>query len=146
MIPAKDLSKEPPRGPRVRLRNYVIMARTIDKCRASIAGTLGEFHFDCPLDNMLFGFKDIASEDFKKAVITAEQDDDVALWFDQAGTHRTEHEIIDWSNDMEAFRPYETPDKREWFIEVCQPLGLDPATATLFDYLDADDKASYPAA
>ena len=45
-----------PRSPRETLGGYVIAARTLDKCRASLAGTLGEYKFDCPLDNFLFGF------------------------------------------------------------------------------------------
>jgi hypothetical protein len=39
---AKDLTREPPRSPRVRLGGYVIMARMIDKGRATINGTNGE--------------------------------------------------------------------------------------------------------
>ena len=35
------------------------------------------------------------------------------------------------------------PARRENFITETKKLGLDPAAATLFDWLDADDKASY---
>lgn len=143
MTPAKDLSKEAPRSPRVRLRNYVILARTIDKCRASIAGTLGDYDFNCPLDNILFEFKHVKGEDFKYTVANSEHDDDIALWLDQAGTHRTEGEIEEWSEKVENFRPYDDPEKKDWFIGACQPLGLDPANTTLFEFLDADDKASF---
>jgi hypothetical protein len=44
---------------------------------------------------------------------------------------------------MEAANPYENPERREWFVEQCEPLGLDPAKTTLFDWLEADDRASY---
>ena len=40
-----------PRSPRTVLGGYVVAARTLDKCRAVLAGTNGEYHFDCPLDN-----------------------------------------------------------------------------------------------
>jgi hypothetical protein len=56
-ITGKNLKKEPPRSPRIRVGGYAILGRTIDKCRALVAGNIGEYHFDCPLDNMLFGFK-----------------------------------------------------------------------------------------
>ena len=56
-VTGKDLTKEPPRSPRIRVGGYAILGRTLDKCRALIAGNIGEYHFDCPLDNMLFGFK-----------------------------------------------------------------------------------------
>ncbi len=55
----KDLTKEAPRSPRIRVGGYAILGRTIDKCRALVAGNIGEYHFDCPLDNMLFGFKGV---------------------------------------------------------------------------------------
>ncbi|MCX8495465.1 MAG: DUF5069 domain-containing protein, partial [Akkermansiaceae bacterium] len=56
-IPAKDLTKEAPSSPRTRVGGYVILARALDKGRAAIAGAGGEYHFDCPLDPYLFGFK-----------------------------------------------------------------------------------------
>ena len=43
---AKNLSRQPPRSPRQRLGGYAIMPRMIDKGRATIAGTAGEYHFD----------------------------------------------------------------------------------------------------
>jgi len=55
----KDLTKEAPRSPKTRVGDYVILGRTLDKCRALLAGNIGEYHFDCPLDNMLFGWKGI---------------------------------------------------------------------------------------
>jgi len=51
------LTKQAPHSPRQRIAGFAIAARTVDKCRASLAGTLGEYHYDCPLDNKLFSFK-----------------------------------------------------------------------------------------
>ncbi len=67
-ITGKDLTKEAPRSPRIRVGGYAILGRTIDKCRALVAGNIGEYHFDCPLDNMLFGFKGVKGEDFKAQI------------------------------------------------------------------------------
>src|SRR5205814_10173175 len=53
----KDLTKELPRSQKTRVGGYTIMGRTIDKCRALLWGNLGKYHFHCPLDNELFGFK-----------------------------------------------------------------------------------------
>jgi hypothetical protein len=58
-VTGKDLTREAPRSPRIRVGGYAILGRTIDKCRALVAGNIGEYHFDCPLDNMLFGFKGV---------------------------------------------------------------------------------------
>ena len=60
----KDLTKESPRNPRIRVGGYAILGRTLDKCRALVGGNIDEYHFDCPLDNMLFGFKGVKGADF----------------------------------------------------------------------------------
>lgn len=143
MSTAKDLTKEAPTSPRVRTAGYAILARMADKGRAVIAGTEGDFHFDCPLDNMLFGFKGVQGADVKKLLESGASNDEVAAWIDANGTPKTEEEKAAWSDSVEAARPYDSPDKKEWFIGVCKEAGCDPATSTLFDYLEADDKATY---
>jgi hypothetical protein len=82
----RDLTKQAPHSPHDRIGGYVILGRTTDKCRASIAGKLGEFHYDCPLDNMLFSFKGINGAQFKATVTSAKNYEDVANWLQTAGT------------------------------------------------------------
>jgi hypothetical protein len=140
---AKNLTREAPRSPRARLGGYAIMARMIDKGRATIAGTAGEYHFDCPVDNMLFGFKGVKGGDVRQVLASGAGDDQILAWFNKNGAQKTDAEIKAWSAGVEAARPYDDPEKREWFVGECKKLGLDPAKSTLFDYLDADDKASF---
>src|SRR5256885_3802841 len=139
----KDLTKEPPRSPKTRVGGYVILGRTIDKCRALLWGNIGEYHFDCPLDNMLFGFKGIKGDDFKSFVETGASDDEIAKWVDRNGTPKSEEEKRSWSEEMLQVNPYQNPEKRDWYVEQLQPLGLDPKTTPLFDWLETDDKVSY---
>ena len=40
---APNLTQRPPRSPRVRLGGYTILPRLLDKARAVIAGTAGEY-------------------------------------------------------------------------------------------------------
>jgi Domain of unknown function (DUF5069) len=139
----KDLTKESPRSPRTRVGGYAILGRTIDKCRALVAGDIGEYHFDCPLDNMLFGFKNVKGPDFKAQIESGASDQQMAEWLDGNGDSKTSEEIKRWSDEMEANNPYNDPERRDWFVEQTKTLGLDPAKTTLFDWLDADDKASH---
>jgi hypothetical protein len=139
----KDLTKEAPRGPHTRVGGYMILGRTIDKCRALLWGNIGEYHFDCPLDNMLFGWKGIKGDDFKAFVETGASDPEIAKWVDEHGTGKSEEEKRAWCDEVAKNNPYENPEKRDWYVEQLQPLGLDPKTTPLFDWLDADDKASY---
>ena len=140
---AKDLTKEAPTSPRVRTGGYAILARMADKGRAEIAGTVGEYHFNCPLDNYLFGFKEVDGEDVRKQLENGASNEDIAAWLDANGAPKTAEEIAAWSDSVEAARPYDNPDKKDWFIEVCAEAGCDPATSTLFDFLEADDKVTF---
>jgi hypothetical protein len=140
---AKDLTKEPPRSPRERLGGYVILGRTLDKGRALLAGNIGEYHFDCPLDNMLFGFKGVTGDEVKKLLEAGATDDDVLAWLETHGTPKSREEISEWASSGEGARPYDDPERKEWFAGECAKLGLDPARTTLFDWLEADDRASY---
>lgn len=136
----KDLSKEPPRSPRVRLGDYVILARAVDKCRALLWGNTGEYHFDCPLDNRLFSFKGVTGDELKAQVERGASDEELVKWLDENGTRKTPEEVRAWSDEMESANPYDDPERREWYAEQLKPLGLDPATTPLFDWLEADDK------
>ena len=140
---AKDLTKEPPRSPRLRLGGYVILARTTDKCRAFLAGNIGEYHYDCPLDNILFGFKGVTGDDFKAQVQSGASDDDLGEWLDSHGVPKTPAEIKEWSDGMEKVTLVNDPEKKDYFIGECKKVGLDPYKATLFDWLEADDRASF---
>ena len=139
----KDLTKEAPRSPHERIAGFAIIARTIDKCRAVLWGNVGEYHFDCPLDNTLFSFKGITGDDFKAFVETGASDEEIAAWVKAEGLPKTDDEITAWSDAVSADN-YATqpPEKKKWLSDSAVSVGLSP-DATLFDYLDADDKASY---
>jgi hypothetical protein len=142
-VVGKDLAKEAPRSPRLRVGGYAILGRTIDKCRALVAGNIGEYHFDCPLDNMLFGFKGIKGDDFKAQIEKGASDQQMAEWLDANGEKKTPDEINRWGDEITAYNPYNVPEKRDWFVEQVTPLGLDPAKTTLFDWLETDDKVCH---
>lgn len=136
--------KQPPRSPYERIGGFAIIARTIDKCRATIAGTNGEYHFDCPLDNLLFGFAGVSGDAFKDYVAEGHSDEEIAQWVKESGTFKTDAEIQAWSDAFKTDFSYTThPEKKEWFQAECKRLGLDPETTTLFDMLEVDDKVSF---
>ena len=137
----KDLTKEPPRSPHADIGGFVILGRTIDKCRALLWGKIGEYHFDCPLDNQLFGFMGIKGADFKAFVAEGHSDGEIAEWVKKEGQTKTDAEIAEW-NEMVSSNNYAgKADKKAWLEGENVRLGLDK-DATLFDMLDADDKAS----
>ena len=145
-VEGKDLTKEAPRSPKTRVGGYVILGRTLDKCRALLAGDIGEYHFDCPLDNMLFGWKRIVGDDFKAEVAKGASDEEMVQWVNSHGRPKTEAEKEAWCKEKLAFNFYDVPEKREWYAEQLRALGLDPATTPLFDWLEEDDRVSYQVA
>jgi len=137
-----DLTKFPPRSPRVRLGGYVILPRMLDKGRATIAGKHGEYHYACPLDMGFLDFVGIDPKALKKHL--AKSDTEVLKWIKAHAKHkRTVPEIIAWSAWQEHRAP-DNPDSREYFN------GLHKAVApkrtdivTWFDVLDLDDYVSF---
>jgi hypothetical protein len=75
MTKAKDLTQEPALSPRIRIGAYALLARMADKGRATLNGTAGEYHFDCPVDNMLFGFKGVKGAEVKPLLASGASDD-----------------------------------------------------------------------
>ena len=55
-INAPDLRVRPPRSSRVRLGGYALLPRMLDKGRATIAGTNGEFNYNSGLDQHIVNF------------------------------------------------------------------------------------------
>lgn len=138
-----DLAKQAPHSPRNRIGGFVIASRAVDKCRASLAKEMGEYHYDCPLDNVLFTFKGITGEQFKTVVQASKTYEEVGTWLLANGTPKTKAEIKTWSDEVEANSPMKTTEKRDSFIHSCSVLGLIPETSSGFDLLEADDKASF---
>src|SRR5215813_1311812 len=96
-VTGKDLTGEAPRSPRIRVGGYAILGRTIDKARALVAGEIGEYHFDCPLDNMLFRFKAVKGGDFKAQIEQGASDQEIVEWLNQNGETKTSDEIKRWA-------------------------------------------------
>lgn len=141
---APDLSKTFPRSPRAVLGGYVLAARALDKCRAHLAGTLGEYHYDCPLDNMFLGFAEIKGADLREFVATGADDEAVGKWIEEHAKKRPRIEIIRWNNDLRYKRISECPDMLQEFFEDYIPKFIPPELFThidyLFDVFDAEEK------
>ena len=114
---ALDLTKTFPRSPREKLGGYVLAARCIDKCRAVINGTQGEYHFDCPLDRRFLGFAELNAEELKAFVATGATDDEIAKWIGEHSKKRPPVEIIQWNNQQRDTRLSDLPAPTQEFME-----------------------------
>ena len=118
---ALDLTTGFPRSPRKTLAGYVVAARALDKCRAVLAGTNGEYHFSCPLDANLFSFTGIDPEIFKAFVATGASDEEVATWIEENAVTHSHEEIVAWNNNLRYRRLNEMPVELQVFLETYIP-------------------------
>ena len=137
-IPSLDLNTEVPRSPRTTLGGYVIAARTLDKCRAVIAGTEGEYHFNCPLDQLLFDFTGISADDFRDFVATGANDEEFAAWVQEKAKPHSKEEIIQWNNDLRYKRISEMPIELQVFLEGYIPQYI-PSGRVVYYWFDVYD-------
>jgi len=141
---ALDLTKRPPRSPRVRLGGFVILPRLLDKGRATIVGTNGEYHYNCPMDQRLFEFLGVDAEALKEQLEAGKGDWETFQWIlAKAKNKLTAAEIESWSKTQERRAP-EDAESRDYFnglLAKAAPGRKD--ITTWFELLDVDDFASY---
>jgi hypothetical protein len=141
-LSSPDLTQHPPRSARVQLGGYVHLPRLIDKARASIAGKVGEYHYNCPQDKHFFAFTGIDGEEMLTAVKSGKSDSEI-LEFVRSKTKRLPSEIAAWSFWMGTNAPGGAPG-HEWFGEVIKAdsSGRDDIHG-FFDLLDMDDFVTF---
>ena len=134
-----DLRKIFPRSPNETLGGYVHLPRMIDKARAELAGTLGEYHWNCPLDQKLLPFLRVSADEFLRAVSKMKTDMELLDWV-KTKADRTPAEIKKWSDKMRSRKP-QTAQEKEWFAKYAAEIAPGRTDIkTFFDILDADEK------
>src|SRR2546426_4064654 len=102
---APDLRKNFPRSPHDDLGGYVLLPRIIDKCRALLAGTVGEYKYNCPLDEQFFDFSGIDADKLKAEVAKGRSDAELLAWVQKKADKHSESQIACWSFEMRIRGP-----------------------------------------
>lgn len=142
-IPAPDLTREFPRSPRdTSIAGYVVAARCVDKCRAVIAGTAGDYHSDCPLDRVWLNFTGIKYKTFRKFLATGADDASVSEWVAKKAKQKNRSEVIAWNNQMRDKAISKMSSKLQEFLEDYIPANLpkDKPVRVWFDVYDIEEK------
>ena len=111
-----DLTKTYPASPREVVAGFVHLARMRDKARAKAGGTLGEYHYPCPLDQSLLGFLGITPEAFEASARTMDNDE-LASWVKQSALKKSAGEIENWNRLFLGKKP-DSPEKLAYFNET----------------------------
>jgi hypothetical protein len=139
---AKDLGKDFPSSPRETLGGYVIGKRTLDKCRAHLNGTVGEYHFNCPLDQMFLGFTGIKAEAFEAFVATGASDEEVAEWVKEHAQQKDRLEVVKWNNEKRYATIKDLTDQVQLYMEdyIAENIPKGRVIYHWFDVYDIEEK------
>ena len=131
-----DLRNHFPRSMRVKMAGYVHLSRMIDKCRAVLAKTEGEYIYPCPMDDRLMEFAGITPDQFTAAVKANPSDDLVAKWFTRTVKAHPPAELDAW-NQMMVSRGPSTLKKQKYFNTLRD--AVDPSRTDLTAWADLQD-------
>ncbi len=136
---APDLRTAFPRSPNALLGDYILLARILDKCRAVVAGTQGEYKFNCPLDQRFFNFTGIDADAFQAQVSQGKNDDAILSWVCQHAQPKTQEEILAWGYQTRWAMPTD-PEMLAYFEGTRRKLAPEkPYIQTWFQLLDAEE-------
>lgn len=121
---------------RYEMEGYVHLARMIDKCRAVLAKTEGEYMYPCPMDDRLMEFTGITADQFTAAVKANPSDDAVARWFTQMAKAHPPAELEAW-NRMMLSRGPSSPQSMMKFKKYRD--AIDPSRTDLTAWSDLQD-------
>ena len=116
----------------------------LDKGRAAIAGKLGEYKFDCPMDGHFLAFTGVTAADIKKLLEAGKGDGEILAWInDNASNKRSPEQIITWSGYHETRGPTDV-ETRDYFNSLHKQAGAKREDiASWFELLDLDDFVSF---
>lgn len=134
-----DLRTGYPRSPSQLLGDYILLARVLDKCRATLAGTNGEYNYNCPLDRRFFDFTGIDADAFKAQVAAGKTDEEMLAWVKANSQPRTPEEILVWCYENRLAGP-EGDEKKAYFENLRRQAAPNrPYLRSWFELLDAEE-------
>jgi hypothetical protein len=141
-LSAPDLTRHPPRSPRVQLGGFIHLPRLLDKARATAAGKNGEYHYNCPLDQHFFAFTGIKPGALMAEVKKGRSDSQMLAWV-RARTKVLPSEVAAWDTWMRGHAPGRVAG-HAWFSGEIKRLaaGRDDVFG-FFDLLDLDDFVTF---
>jgi hypothetical protein len=141
-LSAPNLTQHPPRSPRIQLGGYVHLPRLLDKARATLAGKIGEYHYDCPMDKHFFAFTRISAKALLAEARRGRSDSQMLAWV-RRKSRRLPCEVAAWPAWLSTRAPGGA-DGHAWFSESIRKSGPKrDDVSSLFDLLDLDDYASF---
>lgn len=138
-----DLTTGYPRSVHDKLFSLVQIGRTIDKGKAEAEGTIGDYHYNCSMDQAVFGFLGIDHEKLLDVIKNAKSDADIESYVKGFIDKKSPQEIEAWDKEWVTQRP--TGDSLNYFLELRNQLAPDRTDVVSWpDLLDLDEKRTVP--
>ncbi len=137
-FPEADLREHPPRRASEMLGGLVFLARTIDKAKASINGTLGAYKIGPGISIYLFEHLRIDERDFIEAVRTHRTDEAIVAWV------HGHSDPVNYGTINEALSTRKVrAEIRESMATVYPVIAERPDLDNWFAIFDIDDAAAF---
>jgi hypothetical protein len=138
-----DLTTSYPRSVHEKLFGLVQIARTIDKAKGAASGKLGEYHYNCSMDQAVFAFLGIDHEALLDVVKSAKSDSEIESYVKTFVDKKTPQEIESWNREYVTRKP--VGESLTYFLELRNAIAPDRTDVTSWpDLLDLDEKRSVP--
>jgi hypothetical protein len=137
--PDADLRVHPPRSSLDKLGGIYFLARTIDKTRAKIQGTLGPYKIQPGISGYLFEWLGLTEEQFTEIVASGMSDDDIVEWV-HANTDSAKYDGL---NEMLINRAIRDAEHRAQVLPAYPILNDYPDLWNWFQIFELDDKWMY---
>ncbi len=133
-----DLTRSFPRSPKDKLAGLVHLPRMLDKAHAFNAGTLGEYYFPCPLDDIILEFLQTDSQSLAK-MVAEKSEAEIASWAQNRYANRSEEEVEAVNRSITENKPdsQEKIDKFNKIKEKFNPTADNVLTWT--DLIDLEE-------
>jgi len=138
-----DLTKEYPRSVHEKLHGVVQLARAIDKGKATANGNVGEYHYDCPMDQAVFTFLNIDAAKLLDVIKGSQSDAEIEAYVAPFVSVKSAGELDVWNDEWVTKAP--TGDSLKYFLELRAQIAPDRTDVTSWaDLLDLDEKRPVP--
>lgn len=138
-----DLTKDYPRSVHEKLLGVVQIGRTVDKAKANLAGTLGEYDYDCPMDKAGFGFLGLDAAKLTEIVKNAKSDADIEAGLKPYVDKKSADEIAKFNTEWTERQP--EGDSLQYFVQLREKVAPGRSDVMTWpDLLDLDEGRSVP--
>jgi hypothetical protein len=138
-----DLTKSYPRSVKEKMFGVVQLPRAVDKGKALAHGNVGEYHYNCGMDQAVFGFLGIDHEALLDVIKNAKSDAEIEAYLKPFVDKKSPEQIEQWNREWLTHKP--EGESLQYFTQLRNQIAPDRTDVTSWpDLLDLDEKRTVP--